>query len=97
MASAALAIWAMSQGVWIVLAGAVVYLVAVLGVTMVGNVPMNKTLVIFLGTLNKSVELVLTEHDSFQWFDWKPPHQIQTQTIDDLLSEVALHWLSKSN
>jgi hypothetical protein len=31
----------------------------------------------------------LTEHESFRWFDWNPPHEIQAQTIDPLLDAVA--------
>ena len=40
----ALGVWAVWAGSVIVLAGAALYLFAVLGVTMVGNVPMNKRL-----------------------------------------------------
>jgi hypothetical protein len=32
--------------------------------------------------------LQTTEHDSYQWFPWLPPHEIQAQTIDPLLAEV---------
>ena len=45
----------------------------------------------FLGTLGEKPPLVLTEHESAQWFDWDPPHQIQSQTIDPLLAAVATH------
>jgi 8-oxo-dGTP pyrophosphatase MutT (NUDIX family) len=37
-------------------------------------------------------EIKVTEHDSYQWFDWNPPHRIQTETIDPLLFAVAKHW-----
>ncbi|MEM1067404.1 MAG: DNA mismatch repair protein MutT, partial [Planctomycetota bacterium] len=33
----------------------------------------------------------LTEHASASWFEWSPPHQIQSQTIDPLLAAVAQH------
>ncbi len=50
-----------------------------------------KTLVILLGRLTREVDLVLTEHEGFQWFPWHPPHQIQPQTIDPLLAAVEEH------
>ena len=48
-----------------------------------------KTLVIFLAELTKNVEIELTEHQGYAWHRWNPPHRIQKQTIDPLLSEVA--------
>ena len=45
----------------------------------------------FLGYLSEKPTLRLTEHESCQWFAWDPPHTIQTQTIDPLLSAVAAH------
>ncbi len=50
-----------------------------------------KTLKIFLGHLVRPVEIMVTEHDGFKWFDWKPPHRIQDWTIDPLLSAVNEH------
>ena len=50
----------------------------------------------FLGHIDERVELVLTEHESAQWFDWDPPHRIQEQTIDPLLSAVAEYWQEKN-
>ena len=47
-----------------------------------------KTLVVFLGRLLHDVEIVVTEHEGFRWVDWDPPHRIQKQTIDPLLSEL---------
>ena len=49
----------------------------------------DKTLVILLARLIRDVKIVVTEHESFRWFDWGPPHTIQKRTIDPLLSEVA--------
>ena len=46
-----------------------------------------KKLVIYAAKLIRPVELKLTEHDSFEWFDWAPPHSIQEKTIDPLLNE----------
>ncbi|MEM6473051.1 MAG: NUDIX domain-containing protein [Planctomycetota bacterium] len=51
-----------------------------------------KTVVYFLGEIEHVVAPVLTEHESFKWFDWSPPHQIQEQTIDPLLHAVQDHW-----
>ncbi len=45
-----------------------------------------------LGYLETKPELKITEHESARWFDWNPPHQIQTQTIDPLLAAVAQHF-----
>ncbi len=53
--------------------------------------PQWKELVIFLATLNKPIEITLTEHKGYQWIDWSPPHSIQTETIDPLLQKVATH------
>lgn len=47
-----------------------------------------KTLVIFLGRLQQAVDITTTEHESFAWFPWNPPHRIQEQTIDPLLASV---------
>ena len=60
-----------------------------------GNVPKKKKLVIFLGKLIRPVNIKLTEHDSYEWFDWNPPHLIQKKTIDPLLAHFAQHayWL----
>lgn len=57
--------------------------------------PVRKRLTIFLGWLPPGdVEIRPTEHLGFQWYDWKPPHKIQTQTIDPLLQAVAEHFQS---
>ena len=56
-----------------------------------GGEPWPKTLVIFLGRLKRDVEIVTTEHGSYAWFPWRPPHRIQEQTIDPLLSAVEEH------
>jgi len=51
-----------------------------------------KTLVVFLGWLQRPIDIRPTEHDHFDWFPWQPPHQIQAQTIDPLLAAVAQHF-----
>jgi 8-oxo-dGTP pyrophosphatase MutT (NUDIX family) len=54
-----------------------------------------KKLSIYLGWLCTDRTLVLTEHEGYRWFDWSPPHTIQLQTIDPLLTKVSEH-LAKS-
>jgi bis(5'-nucleosidyl)-tetraphosphatase len=49
----------------------------------------DKTLVIFLGELQRDVPIAVTEHQGFAWFPWQPPHRIQAWTIDPLLTAVA--------
>ncbi len=54
-----------------------------------GGQEREKTVVIFLGWLSEPVEITPTEHRSYEWVTWRPPHQIQTKTIDPLLAKVA--------
>ncbi|MBP88788.1 MAG: DNA mismatch repair protein MutT [Planctomycetaceae bacterium] len=51
-----------------------------------------KTLRIFLAWLNRDVEITPTEHIGYKWFSWHPPHQIQTVTIDPLLTAVEAYF-----
>jgi bis(5'-nucleosidyl)-tetraphosphatase len=51
-----------------------------------------KTLIIFLGWVDSPAVTISTEHLGYEWIDWQPPHQIQTQTIDPLLAEVMAHF-----
>jgi 8-oxo-dGTP pyrophosphatase MutT (NUDIX family) len=55
-----------------------------------GGKKVEKTLVVFIGYLDRDIEVILREHQSYQWVAWNPPHRIQPQTIDPLLSEVEL-------
>jgi 8-oxo-dGTP pyrophosphatase MutT (NUDIX family) len=57
-----------------------------------GNQLRHKELVVFLASLIRPVELVVSEHDDYKWFPWQPPQQIQTNTIDPLLHAVAAYW-----
>ena len=59
--------------------------------------PKKKTLIIYAAKLVRHVELKLTEHESFQWFAWTPPHKIQEKTIDPLLKEFQLHQQEVAN
>lgn len=45
----------------------------------------------FLGFVDFKPELTITEHESASWFPWRPPQNIQSQTIDPLLAAVASH------
>lgn len=56
-----------------------------------GDEVFEKQVTYFLGEIEEPVTPTLTEHQSFQWFDWSPPHAIQTQTIDPLLDAIAKH------
>ena len=57
-----------------------------------GSQVFQKTVHYFLGHLETKPELRLTEHDSAEWFDWEPPHSIQTNTIDPLLAAIDAHF-----
>lgn len=51
-----------------------------------------KTVVIYLARLVRSVKIKLTEHPSYEWVKWNPPHHIQAQTIDPLLVSVEHYF-----
>ena len=57
-----------------------------------GSRVFSKVVRYYLGYLESVPTLTLTEHGGFAWFDWNPPHRIQTQTIDPLLAAVWEHW-----
>ena len=61
-----------------------------------GGVLKLKTLVVFLARLTREVQIDVTEHPGYQWFEWRPPHQIQLQTIDPLLAALA-RYLSQNS
>jgi bis(5'-nucleosidyl)-tetraphosphatase len=52
----------------------------------------SKTLLIFLGWLQRDVPIAITEHIGFEWFRWNPPHHIQSFTIDPLLAELEVYF-----
>jgi 8-oxo-dGTP pyrophosphatase MutT (NUDIX family) len=54
----------------------------------------DKQVVYFLAYWPKDGMLRVTEHAGYQWWDWKPPHRIQPQTIDPLLESVATYLSS---
>ena len=53
--------------------------------------PREKKLRIYLGYLERDVDIKVTEHESFEWRKWEPPHEIQADTIDPLLAQLADH------
>ncbi len=60
-----------------------------------GNQTRHKTVCYFLAYLETKPPLVLTEHESSQWFAWQPPHEIQAETINPLLAAVE-NYLSRT-
>ena len=65
-----------------------------------GNQVFDKHVRYFLGKLAcqpdfKVPEIKVTEHESFEWFAWAPPHVIQAETIDPLLAAVADYFRRK--
>ncbi len=44
-----------------------------------------KNLYVYLALLKKDKEIIPTEHESFKWFKWNAPHNIQEKTINPLL------------
>ena len=57
-----------------------------------GDKPVMKTLLVYLAELIHDVEIVVTEHEGYEWRSWSPPHKIQAKTIDGLLEHVSKHW-----
>ncbi|MFO0918226.1 MAG: NUDIX domain-containing protein [Planctomycetaceae bacterium] len=56
------------------------------------NERVEKTLVIFLGWLDRDWPIVTTEHAGHEWRTWQPPHQLQEFTIDPLLAELERYF-----
>ena len=59
-----------------------------------GGETVEKTVVIFLGWLLRDVTVLPSEHPSYEWIAWHPPHQIQEKAIDPLLNAVYEYWES---
>lgn len=53
-----------------------------------GDKKVRKTLVVFLGRVDREWPINCTEHAGCRWFPWSPPHRIQERTIDPLLKQV---------
>lgn len=61
--------------------------------------PRQKTLVMFLGTLDEevnSIDIQLTEHIGYEWMRWSPPHSIQNLTIDPVINAVETFFNKKN-
>lgn len=57
-----------------------------------GGRRVEKTLVIFLGALQRDVPITIAEHEGWEWVPWSPPHSLQRQTVDPLLATVERYW-----
>lgn len=57
-----------------------------------GSERVEKTLVIFLGWIDRVDQIQVTEHGGHEWRAWKPPHNIQKYTINPLLTAVEQHF-----
>lgn len=58
-----------------------------------GGERVEKAVVIFLAWLrNDETGVSATEHFSYEWVEWNPPHRIQAKTIDPLLERVAAYF-----
>ena len=55
-----------------------------------------KKLLIYLGRVIRPVDIILTEHNGYEWFPWNPPHNIQEMTINPLLRQLSLHLQSQN-
>ena len=55
----------------------------------------DKTLLVYLAELTNDVKIEVTEHEGYQWFDWKPPHSIQERAIDPLLKSAEDYFAAK--
>ena len=53
-----------------------------------GGERVEKTVVVFLGWLKTDAVVEPTEHQSYEWTEWRPPHHIWSKTIDPLLAAV---------
>ena len=60
-----------------------------------GDQVFTKHVVYFLGFVATPCDIELTEHQGFRWFPWQPPHHIQQQTIDPLLTAIEKHLASR--
>jgi len=57
-----------------------------------GSERVEKTLVIFIGWVDQTDAIQVTEHAGHEWKRWSPPHTIQKHTINPLLAAVDVHF-----
>ena len=55
-----------------------------------------KTARFYLAELICDVDLVITEHQGYEWFAWDPPHSIQAVAIDPLLANVEAYFRTET-
>lgn len=55
----------------------------------------DKTLLVYLAELKNDVKIKVTEHEGYEWFDWKPPHKIQERAINPLLKFTEDYFQAK--
>lgn len=55
----------------------------------------DKTLLVYLAELISDVEIRVTEHEDYEWFDWCPPHKIQKRAIDPLIHAVEQYLAAR--
>ena len=58
--------------------------------------PRPKRVMFFLAWNLVERPLVLTEHEAGRWFPWRPPHRVQSFTIDPLL-HAAERWFAEQS
>ena len=56
----------------------------------------SKRVTYFLGWMQAPLPIHLTEHIGYRWFDWPVAGSIQSETIDPLLTELAV-YLKQAN
>jgi bis(5'-nucleosidyl)-tetraphosphatase len=57
-----------------------------------GNELVEKTTIIFVAHLKRSIAVQLSEHVAFEWVAWNPPHIIERETINALLAAIEQHY-----
>lgn len=62
-----------------------------------GSERVEKTLVIFLGWVEGTEPIRVTEHSGHEWRGWHPPHDIQKYTINPLLAAIDAHFAKDNN
>lgn len=53
-----------------------------------GNKKVHKTVVIFLGWLEKKEDIKVSEHAAFEWFSWPTVHKFKEKSIVGILQKI---------
>ena len=56
-----------------------------------GNKKVHKTVVIFLGWLEKNEDIKVSEHSAFEWFSWPTVHNFTEKSIAKILQKIDNH------